>query len=172
MSWIDKELRRRQKADSRKQDKNSVAAPLGPAGAGTAVLSMAELWEKFEDANNALPPELKLIRQSAASANFSPDRAMYLTLFLAANGAGLGFTGSAVRYFWPKKDAKKSNNFWVRYEPAKGYVLSRRLKPSWIRPNVEESSFNPGMVDHIVKCLVTDTRVTWRAISKRRFWFF
>jgi hypothetical protein len=170
MSWIDKELRRRQKADSRKQDKRSGATPADAAA--SEALFIAELWEKFENSLATLPPELKLTRQTEANTSFSPDKAIYLTLFLAANGAGLGFTGSAVRYFWPKKDANKSNNFWIRYEPARGFVLQRRLKPSWTRPNVDERAFNEGAVDHIVKCLVTDKRVKWRAVSKRRFWIF
>jgi hypothetical protein len=133
---------------------------------------MAALWERFEDANNALPPELKLTRQSRDTTPFSPDRAMYQTLFLGANGAGLGFTGAAIRYFWPKKDANKSNNFWIRYEIPKGYVLNRRMKPSWTRPNVDERALDESAVDHIVKCLVTEKRVKWRAVSKRRFWLF
>ena len=170
MSWIDKELRRRQKAQAKDRDGHSVQ--LEGEGAQTETERLTALWDRFEQAHAALPTELKLQRQTPADTAFSPDRMMFKVLLLASNHAGLGLTNDGIRYFWPKGNARRSNNFWIRYRVGKGYVLSRRVKPSWVRPATEERLLNERSVDAIIKSLVTGKRVTWRQVRKRRLWLF
>ena len=173
MSWIDKELRRRQQREPRPKaaDDGSSVAPEDAEGASD-LARIAALWDRFEQANAALPAELQLRREGPAEQTFRPDRAMFQTLLLATNDAGIGFTGDAIRYFWPRKNPKRSNNFWIRYQPGKGAMLSRRQAPSLVRMSVAEQRFNEGKVEHILRCLVTQKLVSWRSIGKRRFWLF
>jgi len=170
MSWIDKELRRRQTAQVKSQTGSSVQAE-GDA-AQTEAERLLALWARFEQAHEALPTELKLTRQTPEDTAFSPDRAMFKVLLLTHNHAGLGLTQDGIRYFWPKGNTRKSNNFWIRYRVGKGYVLSRRVQASWISSAVDERAMNERSVDAVIKALVTGKRVTWRSVRRRRLWLF
>jgi hypothetical protein len=170
MSWIDKELRKREKLEARANARlESVQAAEGDAAAGARIQA---LWDLFEATNDALPEKLKLKREAPASDGFSSEHSMFLVVLKAKNGACLGYTGDAIRYIWPQKSLRSSNNFWIRWQPGLGYRLSRRVKPTMFRPSVEERAFRQPAVDHILRCLVIDKRVTFRSVRKRRFWLF
>ena len=173
MSWIDKELRQRQKREGRsKAGADGLSVSPEEAEGGGDLARIVALWARFEQANAALPAELQLRREGPARPTFSPERAMFQSLLMAGNDAGIGFTGDAIRYFWPRKNLKRSNNFWIRYQPGKGAIVSRRQAPSLMRMSVAEQRFNERKVDHILRCLVTQKMVSWRSIGKRRFWLF
>ena len=170
MSWIDRELRRRQKLEAKQRDGNSM--PPAAPGAGSTAARIATLWGRFEAANDALPEELRLARKTPANGRFAPEHAMFQVFLQSSNGAGIGFTGDAVRYVWPKPNMKKSNNFWIRCQPEAGYLLGRRVGPSLAEPRIVEREFDERSVDRIMRRLVTAKRVTWRSVRKRRFWLF
>jgi hypothetical protein len=170
MSWIDKELRKREKLEARaaaRQD--SVLADEDGAPDGARIQA---LWDLFEATNDGLPDKLKLKREVPVSDGFPSDRSMFLVTLNAKNGACLGYTGDAIRYVWPQKSLRSSNNFWIRWQPGRGYRLSRRVKATAFTPGTQERAFREPAVDHILRCLVTDKRVTFRSVRKRRFWFF
>ncbi|MSQ70970.1 MAG: hypothetical protein EXR27_06720 [Betaproteobacteria bacterium] len=170
MSWIDKELRRRQKAEAKRSGANSKKkADTTPE---TESAKIAALWEQFERKNGDLPPELRLVRQTASEIKFSPERSIFQVLLLAENASGIGFTGDALRYFWPKMNANKSNNFWIRWQPERGYYLSRRIKLTWSGLSTEERPFNEASLDSIFKCMVTGKLVKYQLLRKRGFWHF
>jgi hypothetical protein len=173
MSWIDKELRRRQMREARPKggDENLSVSP-ETAEAGTDSARIAALWARFEQANAALPAELQLRREGPEQQTYKPERAMFQTLLLAANDAGIGYTGGAIRYFWPRKNMQRSNNFWIRYQADKGAMLSRRQTPSLLRMSMAERRFDERKVEHILRCMVTLQKVNWRSVGKRRFWLF
>lgn len=170
MSWIDKELHKRRKVEARSREVGSVIPP--QRAEGHEIERITALWERFEETNRALPPELKLERRTAASGSFPPELSMLTTLLMSGNGAAIGFSGRAIRYFWPKPNAKKSNNFWIRCDPDRGFVLNRRIKPTALGSGTDEAAFDERSIDHIFECLVTGKRVTWRAVRKRRLWLF
>jgi hypothetical protein len=170
MSWIDKELRKREKQEARAQARmDSVQAGEGDAADGSRIQA---LWDLFEATNDALPEKLRLQREVSAGDGFPSERSMFLVMLNAKNGACLGYTGDAIRYLWPHKSARSSNNFWIRWQPGQGYRLSRRVKATALRPGTEERAFREPAVDHILRCLVIDKRVTFRSVRKRRFWLF
>lgn len=170
MSWIDKELRRRQKQDGRgRSTTSSGAASVSPADESRDI---AALWDRIEQANAALPPELQLPRLQAPASRMAEEFAACSVLLKASNGAGIGFTGSAIRYVWPRKRLSKSNNFWIKAHGAGGYVVSRRVKTSMPGITMQDGVFNEGSIERVLRCLVTARQVTWRAVTRRRFFFF
>jgi hypothetical protein len=170
MSWIDKEVRRRQKRDSQGRGDTSITPSSG--GLNGDAKSIAELWDRLEATNEALPPELKLPRLSASTTKFYNEFSVCAVLLKGSNGAGIGFTGDAIRYIWPVKRLRKSNNLWIKAHGTFGYVVSRRVKTSMPGVTMVEAAFDEQSVDHILKCLVTDRQVTWRTVTRRRFWIF
>ena len=110
MSWIDKELKRRAKAvQAEAVVRESEAERRDPSRL------MVELWQRFEAANAALPTELRLRVERVDTPPTQGPR--FQTWLRADNGAGLGFAGDAIRYVWPERNAKKSRNFWIRWNP-------------------------------------------------------
>ncbi len=172
MSWIDKEVRRRSKHAQPALGEHTEQP--GAASAHEDLKRIAELWARFETANSALPPELQLPlqRDDAARKAFAPERAMFQVILMGGNDAGIGYTGDAIRYFWPKKNFRTSNNFWIRHRHGEGYILTRRQQPGVLRLSVSEQRFDERRIEHILKCLVTAQRVTWRSVGKRRFGLF
>ena len=170
MSWIDKELRKREKLEARAdaQLESVQGGKDGPADGAR----MQALWDLFEATNDTLPEKLKLKREVSAGDGFPTERSMFLVMLNAKNGACLGYTGDAIRYLWPHKSEHKSNNFWIRWMPGQGYRLTRRVKPTVLWSNTEERALREPAVDHILRCLVVDKRVTFRSVRKRRFWLF
>lgn len=170
MSWIDKEMRRRQRLEGQGRSGLSTASAADAQSAEPD--AMAALWARIEQAHAKLPPELQLTRQTPATASLPEALAMCQVVWRAANGAGIGFAGNGIRYAWPKPRLKKSNNFWIRSRPSTGYYLSRRVKSGMPGLTMEESRFDERSVDHVLKCLVTGRQVTWRSVRRRRFWLF
>src|SRR5688572_10757801 len=120
MSWIDKELRKRVRGARH----TKMPADTSTIGEGE---HMAALWRRLESANNALPPELKLPADLDLPAIPVFDVPRFLVWFKAPNGAGLGFTGDAIRYVWPERNERASFNFWFRWTPERGFSLGRRV---------------------------------------------
>jgi hypothetical protein len=174
MSWIKKELRKRERLETRAAGQEpgpQDSDPVGEAAALTATKAQA-LWDRIEATHAALPEPLQLKREVPESHEFPSERAAMLVLLSARNGACIGYTGDAVRYLWPKKNVSQSNNFWIRWRVGKGYVVSRRTRPSLLRSSAEEQAFRDSAVDHILRCLVTERQVKFRSVRKRRFWLF
>jgi hypothetical protein len=169
MSWIDKELKRRE------------AQPVASTKARTAgggdsqmpdeTAAMQLLWEKIEALNQALPEPLRLRvdlnRQDGLLFN-TPAFRMWL---MAPDGAGLGFTGEGVRYFWPVPSRRRSHNFWIRWHEMHGYRVTQRLSSSGTGASAVEAPFNEAKLDHIIQCLVQGRRVRFRAVRVRRWWW-
>jgi hypothetical protein len=170
MSWIDKEVRRRQRRESQGRGNTSIAPSSG--GLDIDAKGIAVLWDRIEESNAALPPELRLPRLTASTTKFYDEFSVCVVLLKGDNGAGIGFTGDAIRYIWPVKRQRKSNNLWIKAHGRMGYVVSRRVKTSMPGITMVESAFDERSVDHILKCLVTDRQVTWRSVTRRRFWIF
>ena len=170
MSWIDRELRRRQKQDVRSRGSTSIGA--ASASMEDESRSIAALWARIEQANAELPPELQLPRLATPAVRLAEEFAACNVLLKAANGAGIGFTGSAIRYVWPKKRLSKSNNFWIKGHVTGGYVVSRRVKTSMPGITMQDGVFDERSIERILRCLVTARQVTSRAVTRRRFFFF
>jgi hypothetical protein len=174
MSWIDKELRRRQKQEARQDGRGRGITSINAADSadGEDARGIAALWDRLEAANAALPPELQLPRLTASTGRIPEEFAKCVVVLLAANGAGIGFTGSAIRYVWPEKRLSKSNNLWIKAQGAAGYAASRRIKTSMPGITMEDAPFDERAVDHILRNMVTNRQVTWRMVTRRRFLFF
>ena len=165
MSWIQKEIKKRAK-----QTQNS----LQPSQIDTTpgAVKMADLWSAIEAANNALPSELKLQATVDPSVNILPGAPIFIAGLRAPNGAGIGFTGEAIRYTWPERSKRASYNFWIRWKMGEGYTLTQRTKLSATTPVTLDRTFNPKRVEYMVKCLVMGTRIKPGSTRKRRLWFF
>lgn len=163
MSWIDKELKRRAKQSSPADD--PPPAPTGPE-------RMQELWKRIEGANGALPAELQLASSPDAPGHLPPDSPRFRVWLRAADGAALGWAGDAIRYVWTKNNARKSNNFWIRWsEPRGRYVVQRRVGSSM--PSVhQELPFDERRIERMIKHLVLGRQVTIRSIRRKRLWLF
>ena len=174
MSWIDKELRRRQKQEARQDGRGRGVTSINAtdAAAGDAANGIAALWDRLEEANAALPPELQLPRLALSDGRFDEAFANCVVVLMAANGAGIGFTGSAIRYVWPEKRLSKSNNLWIKSQGAAGFAASRRVKTSMPGITMEDAPFDERAVDRILRSMVTNRQVTWRMVTRRRFLFF
>jgi hypothetical protein len=166
-SWIEKELKKRNQAARRA---STATAPV--ALATNEAERMAELWQRIEAANRALPEALQLRAAASAPVMGGPDPPKFRVWFPAPNGAGLGFTGDAVRYTWPEQDAKVSRNFWLRWAPGQGYLLVRRVNSKATGLEMMEEPLDERRVEHLIKCLVTGKRVTPRSMRKKRFGLF
>jgi hypothetical protein len=176
MTWIDKELRKREKREAREARalaKQTVAPPIDAATAAAAeAASIQALWDRLEAMNTELPDKLQLKREIPAADEFPSERSVFLVLLSAKNGAAVGYTGDAIRYIWPQKNLRSSNNFWIRWRPAQGYRVNRRTRPSMLRGETEERGFKESSLDHILRCMVTDRQVKFRTVRKRRFGLF
>ena len=170
MSWIEKELRRREKQEHR--ERKSEAGKVATLAPVPDTQPIADLWQRIESTNNALPEKLRLRRELANGKTLPPDRAMCGVLLLAKEGSGIGFAGDAIRSFWPGRASGRSNNFWIRWLPERGYFLARRKSAASAGMVMQERAFNEEAIDHILRCLVTDTRVTFRSVARRRLWIF
>lgn len=171
MSWIKEELRRREALVAR----DSVAgASKADDKAGPAETSgILSLWDRLEAANKALPEPLQLRRQVRKPAPVPFGVPNFLVWLIAPNGAGLGLTEDGIRYLWPAENRQNSNNFWVHWRPKKGYWLVRRVGPASGAPRTSERRFKDDSVDHMLRCLVTNTRVDCKAVSRGWLgWFF
>ncbi len=163
MSWIEKELKRRAK--------HSVAASTAKAVPEPDEARITALWHRFESANEALPPELRLvtIHDSMSSPPEGPRIGVWLR---SPGGAALGRAAEAIRYAWPVPSARRSHNFWIRWDGERGrfIVVQRVGRQSVTAPAVYR--FDERRVDHIVQCLVTGRRASVRSVRKKWLWIF
>ena len=166
MSWVEKELKKRAAIKTREPRAGS-----GKQG-DIDSMKLSILWDRIEDANNALPSELRLQHVVDKTANSVAGVPPFRPWLMAKNGAGLGFNGEGIRYIWPEPSQRRSNNLWIRWNADKGYYLSRTVRLSLSDIYTEERRFKESRVDHMLRCLVTCVRVTNRSISTRRLWFF
>lgn len=162
MSWVDRELKKR---TAEHAPGRSAAPPPAAAHAEHARRQrVAAVWVRLEKINNALPDALRLNRVIGEPGTFVGLVPAFPVALVASNGACLGLTEEGVRYLWPTKNARKSNNFWLRWEADKGYVLSRRVSGSWISPSSEEHRFDTTKLEYMIKCLVTCERIDLKAV--------
>ena len=173
MSWVDAELKKRTARSARAaRETVSGASKSGDSGSDPQGTRIARLWDRVEVANNALPADLKLQPQLDRPDEPVPGKPPFQQWLKAPNGAGLGFNGEAIRYYWPQPNKTKSNNFWIRWEEDLGFTVCRRVGPSLASPRTEKLRFKESSVDKMLKCLVTGVRIKPKAIRVRRFWFF
>lgn len=171
MSWIDKELKKR---TARETASGASTGTSKSAGSDTDLGAnrIATLWDKFEAANKALPADLRLQPRLERPDDAVPGKPPFRQWLTAPNGAGLGFNGEGIRYYWPQANKSNSNNFWIRWEAGLGYAVCRRVGLSASSPKIDKLKFKEASVDHMLKCLVTGLRIKPSAIRRRRFWFF
>jgi hypothetical protein len=167
MSWIEKERKKRQRAAERDASAQAAADSQAQVDGEHA---MRALWQRFEAGNAALPAELQLLREEVTAL---PDRGpRFLAWLRAPNGAALGFTGDAVRYVWPERRARSSNNFWIRWNDAKGWLEVSQRVSSATPPMMKERRFDEGRIELVLKGLVQGRRVKAAALRRKRFWLF
>jgi hypothetical protein len=165
MSWIERELKRRAEAAS--ADSQSRAAHLSMPDPDAA---MNELWTRFEAANAALPAALRLTEEAGESSSMpEPQIRIWLR---APNGAGLGYTGDAIRYLWPESNPTRSLNFWIRWHPGRGCpIVTQRISNS-TPPAIAAWRFDPRRVEFVIRQLVQGKRVNARGLRKKRLGLF
>ncbi len=167
MSWIDKERKRRQK-EAEKQAAEQAVRDSGLHVDGEHALRA--LWQRFEAGNAALPAELQLHREEVS---MPPERGPQFRVWLRApNGAGLGFTGDAVRYVWPERRASSSNNFWIRWNESGARLEVSQRVSSATPPVMKDRRFDDRRIERVLKGLVQGTRVKASKLRKKRFWLF
>lgn len=157
MSWVHRELKKRGSAKAAAK----LALPSNHPDrlAEQARHKIATLWLGLERINNALPPKLKLRREIGEPGTFVGLVPAFPIALVADNAACLGLAEDGIRYLWPEKSANKSNNFWLRWDPEKGYLVKRRVLRSWLGPTHEEFRFDTSRLEHLVRCLVTQERI-------------
>jgi hypothetical protein len=153
MSWVHQELKKRRSASA--AAKAALPSNHPDRVAARARRKIATLWLGLERINNALPPKLKLRREIGEPGTFVGLVPAFPIALVAENTACLGLVEDGIRYLWPKKNASKSNNFWLRWDPDKGYVVIRRVTGSLLGTSNEEFRFDTARLEHMVRCLVT-----------------
>jgi hypothetical protein len=171
MSWVEKELKRRNADAAREtvagQSRRGDTRGLGDPG------KIAALWERIDAAHAALPAQLQLRKEAGEPAQSLPDAPPFVHWLVAENGASLGLNDEGIRYVWPQVNQRKSNNFWIRWRDGKGYVVTQRVGRGWPGDSkIRERRFDERKVDHLLRCLVTGAHVKPRSITRRRFWLF
>lgn len=162
MSWIEDELRRREALEARESAAGALKSADKDQAKSSGILS---LWDRFEAANQALPEKLQLRRQARKPGPVLPGVPNFLVWLIAPNGAGLGLTEDGIRYLWPEENRLKSNNFWIHSGKKKGYRLVRRVGQATDLPGSSERRLNANAVDEILRRLVTNARVDYKAVS-------
>lgn len=162
MSWIDKELKRREKE----------AEPVGrpDAEAPDPARIIGDLWQRLEQANAALPEALRLKLERDET---PPRMGPYVRIWLRApNGAALGFAGDAIRYTWPERNARRSRNFWITWNAdLERLEISQRIG-SATPPVMRRWRFDARRIEQLLQGLVTSRQVKPRSLRKRRLWLF
>ncbi len=167
MSWIEKERKRRQ----REAEKSAAVQAAADSGLDVdGEHAMRALWQRFEAGNAALPPELQLLREEVT---YVPERGpRFLAWLRAPNGAALGFTGDAVRYVWPERNASRSHNFWIRWNNDERWLEVSQRVSSATPPVMRDYRFDDSRIEQVLKGLVQGQRVKAAKLRKRRFWLF
>ena len=169
MSWVDKELKRRKNTAVRDTEPGlPLHAPREPVD---PVKKLSSLWQRLETLNDALPPALRLRREVRQPGKFVGTGPAFPVALVASNGACVGLTDEGIRYIWPEKATRKSNNFWIRWKADVGFVINRRIGGSPAGTINDENKFNEDSVEHIIKCLVTNVRVKSKSLHTGKFLF-
>lgn len=170
MSWIDKELKRRG-AQPMPSTKLRTASGSDSQMSGESA-AMQRLWDKIDALNQALPEQLRLRADLNRQEGLLFNTPAFRIWLMAPNGAGLGFTGEGVRYFWPVQSRRRSHNFWIRWHETHGYRITQRLGWSWTGASAVEAPFNEAALNRIIQCLVQGRRPRLRALRVRRRWWW
>lgn len=169
MTWVDKELKRREKTVVRD---TRPGLPLHrPSDDVDPVKKLGALWRRLESLNEALPAALRLRREVHQPGQHVGAGPVFPVALVAPNGACLGLTDEGVRYVWPERAARKSNNFWIRWKTDQGFVIHRRIGGTAAGTIEDEHRFNEDSAEHIIKCLVTNVRVRSRSLHSGKFLF-
>lgn len=169
MSWVDKELNRRKKTALRDTEPG---LPLHqPREQADPAKKLGALWLRLEEQNEALPPALRLRREVHQPGKFVGSGPSFPVALVASNGACVGLTDEGLRYVWPEKAARRSNNFWIRWKADQGFVIHRRIGGSAAGLIEDEHKFNEASVEHLIRCLVTNVRVKSKALHTGRILF-
>ena len=169
MSWIDKELKRR---EAKRVVTTKARAAIGTdsqmPGESEA---MQGLWDRIEALNLALPEPLRLRADPNRQDGLLVNTSAFRVWLMAPDGAGLGFTGEGVRYFWPVPSRRRSHNFWIRWHEKHGLRVTQRLGWSWTGASAVEAPFDEASLEHVIQCLVQGRRARLRAVRVRRRWW-
>lgn len=131
------------------------------------------LWQRLEETNEALPDELRLPIETSGLALSPPGGPVFTKWLRAPNGAGLGLTIDAIRYWWPdRSQGKKSHNFWIVWMAGQGLRVRRRISSTSPVPVMTDAAFDDRALQRLLRCLVTGKRVTLRSVRKKRLWIF
>ena len=170
MSWVKKELKKKNAELAR----NTVPdRGMGQAAQCQEVAAkIAALWDQLEAANSALPAALRLRREVGKPGSFAVDLPNFPVMLVAHNGACMGYAEDGIRYIWPVRSPRKSNNFWIRWKAGSGYLVNHRIGLSASGPITQDRPFRASSIDFMLKCLVTGVRIKPGAVSAKRFWFF
>lgn len=164
MSWINRELKRRTAEPKR--------AVMDPSPVAAKSERMQALWASIQAVNSALPAALQLPAESAAPVSATPEESNIREWLKAPNGAALGFAGTAIRYVWPERGKKSSNNFWLFWNEAQQrYALQQRASAA-NPPAITEYKIKRVHAEKIVKLLVLGKRIKPRSVRQTRFWLF
>lgn len=148
------------------------SAPLQRPAERPTRTKIEALWTRFEQANNALPSDLRLQHESEKAFNVVADLPPFHFWLKAKSGAALTCTGDGIRYIWRKQDYHRGNSFWIRWKADKGYVVNQRVRAGWSASYTAEHLFKESAVDYMLKCLVKGVRINPKSICVRKFWFF
>ena len=171
MSWIEEELLRREAQATRTNGaKDQRISDTDGQARGSGILT---LWARLEAANAALPGKLQLRHDARKPPVEVPGAPSFLVWLVAPNRAALGLTGDGIRYVWPEENKRRSYNFWIHWSPKKGYRLVRRVGLALGAPSTTEQRFDERKVDAILRGLVTNSRVDYKAVTRSwwRSWF-
>ena len=173
MSWVKAELKKRAARGGRetKSEAGHSEGRRGDTVPGLDSQHINRLWDRIAAANKALPAELTLPDQADGQQEPVTEKPPFSHWLRAPNGAGLGFNGEGIRYYWPQPNKSKSNNFWIRWEEGQGYRVIRRRGQSW-SGTTDQWRLNEARVEYLLKCLVTGARIKPKALRVRRFWLF
>ena len=120
MSWVDKELKRRAASSKRPGTR--------PQAQDLVSDRLQALWDTLVRTNAALPSELQLYVDAGNSVVSVTEHATFVAWLRAHNGAALGLATDGIRYLWPERGLRWSNNFWIRWDvDGARYVLNRRI---------------------------------------------
>ena len=169
MSWVERELKKR---TIRSGETVSGVSTRSDTGLHDALALTAALWARFEDANNALPAALQLRREVHTGSRYVGEGPAFPVQLMAENGACLGFAEDGIRYLWPEKNLRNSNNFWIRWKGEQGYVTVRRLGRAVVNPVTAAQAFDETAIGYVIQCMVTGTRIKAGALRPGRFLFF
>jgi len=164
MSWVDKELKRRAASSKRPGTR--------PQAQDLVSDRLQALWDTLVRTNAALPSELQLYVDAGNSVVSVTEHATFVAWLRAHNGAALGLATDGIRYLWPERGLRWSNNFWIRWDiDGARYLLTRRIGNS-APVRIASYTFDDGQTDYMIMRMVVGKRIKVRAVRKKRLWLF